>query len=306
MARRTIPAWQSLPLRALLNSLGLLASFLPRSVELFFGPPLGRLALFFAGRRRRIAEENIRRCFPELSEEERRELLKKNCEHWGMIGFEFMHMFSPIPGHFARYVKKFSVLHDFKHWEKAHAKGKGTLIVGSHAGNWEMASAAGCLAGMPFSIVTRTLTPEWLMKKIESSRLEAGLQCIYQPRTLPALLRALRKGKCVGFVIDQYAAPPMGVKARFFGYNVDTLAAIGPIAERTGAAVVPTYNIRDEKGIFHVYLEPELDFGDAAADQRKTTQILADLVETQVRRNPAQWLWGHRRFKNVDFSDRKT
>lgn len=301
-----MPVWMALPLRVLLTALGLFASFLPRSVEVFCGPLLGRLALSFAGKRRRTAEENIRRCLPELSAGERHKLLWKNCEHWGMIGFEFMHLFSPLPGHFARYVKKNSVLHDFANWQKAHAKGKGAIIVGCHAGNWEVASAAGALAGMPFMIVTRSLTPEWLMKKIESSRLQAGLRAVYQPRTLPALLRALRKGETVGFVIDQYAAPPMGVKARFFGYSVDTLGAVGPLASRTGAAVVPTHNFRDAKGIFHVYLEPEIEFGDAKGDQRKTTQLLADMVEKQVRNNPAQWLWGHRRFKNVDFSDRRT
>jgi len=301
-----MPFWQSIPLRAALTAAGFFASFLPRFVEVFFGHLFGRLALSLAVKRRRIAEENIRRCLPELSEDERRALLRKNCEHWGMIGFEFLHLFSPIPGHFVRYVKKISVMHGFENWRKAHDKGKGTIIVGCHGGNWEVASAVGALAGMPFMIVTRKLTPEWLMNKIESSRLQAGLRAVYQPRTLPTLLRALRKGECVGFVIDQYAAPPMGVKARFFGYRVDTLGAVGPLANRTGAAVVPTRNFRDEKGVFQVYLEPELDFGDAAGDQLKTTQILADMVEAQVRWRPAQWLWGHRRFKNVDFSDRKT
>jgi len=303
MAKRALPFWQSAPLWLLLRTLGLLATFLPRSLEMFFGPRLGRFALFCARKRFRTAKENIDRCLPELSENERADLLRKNCEHWGMIGFEFMHMFSPVPGHFARYVRKNSRIYGFENWRKAHDKGKGTIIVGCHAGNWEIASGAGCQAGMPFTIVTRTLTPPWLMKKLEEARLETGLGAIYQPRTLPYILKALRKGKCVGFVIDQYAAPPMGVKARFFGYDVDTLAAVGPIAQRTGAAVVPTYNIRDEKGMLHVYLEPEIDFGDDAADPAKTTQVLADMVEAQVRRNPSQWLWGHRRFKNVDFSD---
>jgi KDO2-lipid IV(A) lauroyltransferase len=299
-----MPVWQSVPLWGLLTSVGLLFTFLPRFVEVFIGPRIGRLAFFLAAKRRRIAEGNIGRCFPELSDGERADLLRRNCEHWGMIGLEFMHLFSPVPGHFARYVKKVSVMHNFENWEKAHDKGKGTIIVGCHAGNWEVASAAGALAGMSFTIVTRNLTPDWLMKKIENSRLQAGLGAFYQPRTVPSILRALRKGHCVGFVIDQYAAPPMGVKVRFFGYSVDTLAAVGPLAQRTGAAVVPTYNYRDEKGIFHVYLEPELNFGDAAVSPEESTQILADMVEAQIRANPAQWTWGHRRFKNVDFSDR--
>ena len=301
-----MPIWQSVPLWGAVTTLGFLVSFVPRWVEMIIGPLLGRFALFVAVKRRNTAKENIDRCFPEKSEQDREDLLKENNEHWGLIGVEFLHLFSPIPGHFARYIKKNSVMHGFEHWQKAHAKGKGTIIVGCHAGNWEVASGAGSLAGMPFTIVTRTLTPAWLMRKIESSRLQANLLAVYQPRTVPYILKSLRKGNCIGFVIDQYAGPPMGVKARFFGYSVDTLAAVGPLAARTGAAIVPTYNYRDENGIFQVYLEPEMDFGDAASDANKTTQILATMVEGQVRSNAAQWTWGHRRFKNVDFSDRKT
>lgn len=299
-----MPVWQSAPLWGLLRFLGLLSTFIPRRLELAVGPLLGRIALAVSRKRKNTARENLERCLPERSPEEREILLRRNCEHWGMIGVEFLHMFSPVPGHFARYVAANSVMHGFEHWEKAHAKGKGTIIVGCHAGNWEVASGAGCLAGMPFTIITRNLTPAWLMRTIEAARLQTGLRALYQPRTVPGILKALRAGEAVGFVIDQYAGPPMGMKARFFGYSVDTLAAVGPLALRTGAAVVPTHNRRDENGIFHVYLEPELDFGGAAADAQKTTQILASMVERQVRDNPEQWTWGHRRFKNVDFSDR--
>jgi len=300
-----MPVWQSIPLWVGLTVLGFLFSFVPRRLEMWVGPWFGRLALCVAPKRRRTAEENIRRCYPEKTAEEQADLVRRNCEHWGLIGLEFMHLFSPVPGHFARYIKKNSVMHGFENWEKAHAKGKGTIIVGCHAGNWEIAAGAGCLAGMTFMIVTRRLTPEWLLKKIESSRLQAGLKAVYQPRTVPTIMKNLRKGECVGFVIDQYAGPPMGVKARFFGYNVYTLAAVGPLAQRTGAAIVPTYNYRDENGVFQVFLEPELDFGEAAGDAAQTAQVLANMVEKHVRDNVTQWTWGHRRFKNVDFSDRK-
>jgi len=299
-----MPVWQSVPLWGLLRSLGLISTCVPRRIETALGPLLGRLALSVAQKRRDTARENIDRCLPELSEAERESLLRRNCEHWGMIALEFLHMFSPVPGHFKRYIASNTVMHGFENWRKAHAKGKGTIIVGCHAGNWEVASGAGCLAGMPFTIVTRTLTPAWLMRTIEKARLQTGLRALYQPRTVPGILKALRAGEAVGFVIDQYAGPPMGVKARFFGYSVDTLAAVGPLALRTGAAVVPTHNYRDATGVFHVYLEPELDFGEAAADAPRTTQILASMVEAQIRENSGQWTWGHRRFKNVDFSDR--
>jgi KDO2-lipid IV(A) lauroyltransferase len=100
-------------------------------------------------------------------------------------------------------------------------------------------------------------------------------------------------------VIDQYASPPMGVPARFFGVEVDTLAAVGPLAQRTGAAVVPVSTVRDAEGIVHVRIEPELELGEALEDPAKVTQILASKVEAWIRATPEQWLWAHRRFKHV-------
>lgn len=60
---------------------------------------------------------------------------------------------------------------------------------------------------------------------------------------------------------DQYARPPMGLKVRFFGVSVDTLAAVGPLAKRTGAAILPATSYRDEDGVTRVTLSPELDLG---------------------------------------------
>ena len=153
--------------------------------------------------------------------------------------------------------------------------------------------------GIPLTIVTRHIKPEWLLKKVEASRLSVGVRAAYQPRTLPTIMKALRKGESVAFVIDQYTAPPSGLKVRFFGVEVDTLGAVGPLAQRTGAAVLPVLTYRDEQGIVHTCIEPELELGEAVNDQQKTTQILADKVESWIRAYPTQWLWVHRRFKNV-------
>jgi KDO2-lipid IV(A) lauroyltransferase len=81
--------------------------------------------------------------------------------------------------------------------------------------------------------------------------------------------------------------------------EVDTLAGIGPLAQRTGAAVVPVIPYRDENGVVHVRFEPAIDLGLDRSDSKKVTQLLANKVEQWVREKPEQWLWVHRRFKNV-------
>lgn len=289
----------SWPLRALLFSLGLAATLLPRRLELLLGPRLGRLALLLDPKRRGIALDNLRRCLPELEPDGRNRLLRENYEHYGLLALEILHMFSPVPGHYHGYVERVCRLEGFENWKRANEKGRGVILFSGHLANWELALAAGAMAGMPFTIVTRHLKPEWLHKKVERARFETGVRAAYLPRTLPAILKALRKGETVGFAIDQYAHPPEGIPARFFGTAVNTLGAVGVFAQRYGAAIVPVRAIRDLGGAVRVLLEPELELGDGLKDSGKTTQLLTGLIESWIRERPREWLWVHRRFKNL-------
>lgn len=292
----------SAALRIALFGVGLCATATPRALELALGPRLGWLLLRLDRNRCRVAYENIRRCLPALGEEGWRDLLELNYRHYGLLFFELAHMFSPVPGHYRRYAASIMRLHGFENWKKAHDRGKGVLFVSSHLGNWEMLVAAGGLSGMSLTMVTRRNKPEWFRRKLQEARAEIGAREAYEPRTLPVVLKALRRGESVGFVIDQYAPPPAGVPVRFFEARVDTLSAVAPLAERTGAAVVPVTTRRDENGLVRVTIEPEMELGEALRDPVRATQAMAAKVESWIRAEPGQWLWIHRRFKNAQWT----
>jgi len=291
----------SAALRVLLTTIGLVGSFIPRSFELWAGPILGRLICTLGLFKVRTARENIGNCFPELSETERETLLKKNYEHYGILFFEFLHFFSPISGHYRRYMQSISVVEGLENWKTAHDKGKGVLFVASHVGFWEALAAGGAMAGIPLTVVTTILKPAWLNDKITAQRTSTEVKAVYHPGAGKPVLRELRKGRSVAFMNDQYASAPMGMPVEFFGVRVETLSAVGPLARRTGAAVVPVGTYRDENGISHVVISPELDLGEAIEDTEAATQILAKGVEDWVRTYPEQWLWIHRRFKRVEW-----
>lgn len=278
---------------------GLAVSLLPRWLELRLGRLFGRALFRIGRRRRRVAYDNIRRCLPELGKEGWEKMLRRNYEHYGVLALELLHLFSPIPGHYRRYARKILVLEGLDDWHRANDRGNGVLFVSSHMGNWEMMVASAGLNGVPLTMVTKHLKPEWLHRKVEASRASINVKAAYEPRTLPAIMRALRGGESVGFVVDQYAGPPIGIPVPFFGVKVGTLKAVGSLAARTGAAIVPVSTYRDDKGVVHVCIEPAMDLGDSVKDEERTTAQLAGHVERWVRERPAQWLWIHRRFKNV-------
>lgn len=290
----------ALALRVPLHGLGLLVAALPRRAEIALGRLLGRLALAVDAKRRRIARDNVRRCLPELGPAGWDALLRDNYEHYGILTLELLHLFAPIPGHWRAYALRTARLEGLENWRAANDKGRGALFCSAHLANWELMSAAGALAGIPITIVTRRLKPEWLHRWMERTRRSVGVRAVYQPRTMPGVLRGLRDGASVGFVMDQYMPPPMGKPLRFFGVRVDTLTAIAPLARRTGAPITPVSQRRGADGVVVVAIEPEFALG---ADDDADNQRLSDLVEGWVRAMPDQWLWAHRRFKNVNWSD---
>lgn len=286
-------------LRVLLTGIGIAVTFLPRFLELKIAKVLGRF-LFLIGRKRKVvAQTNIQHCFPEKSNAWRQSVLRANFEHYGLLMCELFHLFSPFPNHYRRYVSKHSRVEGAEHIRNSVAKGKGVIFVSSHLSNWEFMVGAGGLIDTQLTMVTKHLKPEWLHKKIETQRRSMGVNGAYEPRTLPIVLRALKKGECVGFVMDQYAGPPMGILVNFFGVQVGTLAAVSVLVERTGATVLCVKTYRDETGFVHVCVEPEIDLSKVASDNAACTSLLTAQVERWVREYPEQWYWIHRRFKGV-------
>lgn len=282
--------------------MGLFVAALPRSWEMALGGVLGQIALLFGTRHARVARENLANCFPEKTEAERRELLRENYEHYGRMVLELAHMFTPIPGHFRAYVQRNVAIEGYENWEKAIARGKGVLFLGSHIANWEFAASIGAIKDMPITIVTRRLKPAWLHAWMEKVRLSVGVRATYQPRTIPTVMKALRDNGGVVFVMDQYMSAPMGEPMRLFGVMVHTLAAIAPLARRTGAAILPVLPKREADGRVRIIIEPIIELTD---DDKADNQRLATRVEEWMRAVPGQALWAHRRFKDVDWKTRK-
>ncbi len=293
----------SLLLWIILTGAGFVVSFLPRTLEIKLGKALGHFLLIIGGARKRIAVENIKRCLPELSPPMQAELLRKNFEHYGILALELLHMFSPFPNHYLKYVRKIAAVEGLENWQKAHEQGHGVLFISAHLANWEIMAVIAALKGVPVTIITRQLKPEWLDKKITSLRSSAGCGSAYKDQRLTAVLKGLHNQKSIGFVLDQYIAPPAGIAVKFFTAQVHTFGVFGLFSKRAKAPIVPVFQTRDEKGIIHVVFEPAIHPEDIPEDPKEFTQSLSLKVEGWIRKNPAQWLWVHRRFKNAVWED---
>jgi len=112
-----------------------------------------------------------------------------------------------------------------------------------------------------------------------------------------SLFKALKNDLPVWYAPDQNYSGKNYAFVPFFGNPAATNTATARIARTSGAAVVPFSHARDEHGHYHVLLEPALENfpGD---DLVSATARINNVIESQIRRAPGQYLWVHRRFKN--------
>ena len=277
-----------------LRALGELYYRLPESLRRAWVASLAAF-LYVIGFRKRVIRSNLELAFPGAG----RPSLGDAYLHFARLSLEILLLFGPM--------REFALaqeLRGLEHWQAARKKGKGVIFLSSHIGNWEVMAAVGAAKhGMELMLVTKHLKPEWLHRAIERGRARCSVLATYEPRTMKDLLRHLRGNGTVGFVLDQYAGPPLGLRVPFLGVTVGTPTTVALIARRTGAAVVPVVNSRDEGGRFVVELGPEMPLSEENEGSDPShllgvdTARMAAIIEADVRRFPKQWLWTHRRFK---------
>lgn len=88
----------------------------------------------------------------------------------------------------------------------------------------------------------------------------------------------------------------------FFGRAAAT--ATGPVvlAQRTKSAIIPCFILRQEDDTHKIIVEEPLRLEEAGSAEDtilKNIQKLTDIIESYIRRYPAEWGWVHRRWKNL-------
>ncbi len=218
-------------------------------------------------------------------------------EHLGNLVFEILMLFGPM----RLFIEKKGIMRGWEHWEHALQKGKGVIFLSSHVGNWEFMAGIGGIHGkVPVMLVTKHLKPEWLHQAVEKARARLLVSATYEPKTLRDVLGSLKRNGTVGFVLDQYAGPPVGVRVPVFGIPVGTMTAVAYLAKRTGATVLPVMNYRTTDGRVIAEIRAPLEWEshpDPAYEIAVNTARYARELEKDIYAHPDQWLWIHRRFK---------
>jgi KDO2-lipid IV(A) lauroyltransferase len=272
---------------------------MPLKIKLLVVNGLGRF-LKFLKFRSEVIENNLKIAFPHADESKLNGLKSEAYRHLAFLFFEIFLLFGPMQ----KFVKKFGVLKGAENWQNARAQGRGVIFISSHVGNWEvMCSTGALLGGFDLLLVTKLLKPQWFHDLMEHSRLICGVRGTYEPKTLRDVLKHLKSGGTVGFAMDQYSGPPVGVRVPVFKTPVGTSTVVATLARRTGAVVVPVVSYRKltpQGIIWTTEVKPALEWlkdSNVEYEIAINTAQYSAAVEKDIYSYPEQWLWSHKRFK---------
>lgn len=268
-------------------------------VASIWGARFGRLACrVFSGYRRRSLE-NLSRVFgEELTQDQRDDFVESFFENFFRNVFELVPYGSLSPEDRRAYV----AIVGKEKLDEALALGRGVISLSAHLGNFLILMSRLAVEGYPVDIVLKRMTNEGFEEQMRNLRKELGYHSIYvNPRlqSVKAALASLRDNHVLVMLGDQRPrqAP---VDVTFFG--IPARAAAGPISLSlsTGAPLVPMFMARNPDGMNHtLYIDDPIEMiltGSKKDDVRTHVQKYTDVIESYVRKYPAQWMWGHRRW----------
>ena len=264
-------------------------SYLPQSVGLEIGKVIGLLTYLFSRRRRQICETNLRLAFPELDLKKRDRL----CRHVfmengrGIVETSWAWWASP---------QKFwdgLIVEGQEHLQAAQANPKGTLLIGGHFSALDLGGLLFAKLSDRFSATYRPHNSQILEKEIQRGR--RRFMDLIDRDDVRTLFRTLDQGKTVWFAPDQDLGRTRSVFAPFFGITAATNPGLQKLAKRGATPLVIGFH-RNRDGNYRVQFLPWEGLA-AEQDPIEFTTVMNKLLEQLIRKDPAQYMWMHRRFK---------
>jgi KDO2-lipid IV(A) lauroyltransferase len=255
------------------------------------GESLGRLIWRVAKRRRETGEQNLLMAFPTMGADEAGAVCKRVFENFGRSSADFLIGLDRTKAE----IESTTTIEGVEHLDAALAKGKGTILLTAHFGNWERVAAWMVLAGYKLSVIARDADDQGVNQLVNELREGPGTEVISRGRAARASIEKLRRNEIVGILPDQNAKE---LFIPFFGKPAGTVLGPGVLSERTGATVQPVFCHYAGEGLYVIRFLPHV-----VADQGYETKgegmmrAINRLLEEVISERPDQWLWFHDRWR---------
>ena len=270
----------------------------PERASNFLGGLFARLGPLLSQHKTTL--RNLHLAFPDLPEEKRRAIARQAWESVGRTAGELPHLpaIHPYDGDRVEVVGA-------EHLDTIEAADHGAVFISGHFANWEVMAAAICRRPVDCLVTYRALNNPHIDRRINKVRHNYGIG-VLTPKGVGTreLMRALGAKRSVALLNDQKFN--QGLAISFFGHDAMTAPGPSRLALKYKVPLVFVTTRRTGPARFRVEIHPPVmptQTGDSDADVRACVEQITGWIEAEVRANPGQWFWQHRRWPKPAWRD---
>lgn len=283
------------PLWLLLKGL----SLLPLPVLFILSDFLYFIVYYVVGYRKKIVWSNLKNAFPEKTNAELNQIAKNFYKQFMDVVVETLKLRTMTPSEMRRRVtiSNQELLDDYV------KQGKTVITMGSHSANWEWVLSAGAVQfNFPAYGIYKPLNNSFFEAFMLRTRSQLGAKLMKMKDTLRDFAANRNQPRVVAMLSDQ---TPLKNEITFWTtfLHQDTPFYEGAekLANKFGCPVLFLNISRTRRGYYTLTFELISEGSPLEANAAKRpsiTETFARKLEAAIRRNPADYLWTHRRWKH--------
>ena len=185
----------------------------------------------------------------------------------------------------------------------ARKRGRGTLFITLHLGNWEHGGLLLKQLGIPLTILSLAEPDDGLTDLRNAARARYGVGTLIIGEgdfAFVEVIKRLQSGADLALSLDRPPERGIGVPITFFGQRFEASLAAAELARASGCALIGVTIVRRPDG-FAVRVLPEFTYDRRALANREAraalTQQILRAFEPEISKNIEQWyqftlMWG--------------
>ena len=170
------------------------------------------------------------------------------------------------------------------------------IFISGHFNNFELMAMHLEKSDIDLAAIYRPLNNKFLNPIME--RIRKNYICKKQIKKgisgTKEILKYFKLGTSIALMVDQRVSE--GISCKFFKMNALTTTIPAQFVKKFNCSVVPIYIEREENNQFKIEIMKPLKFPENESIETITTYI-NKILEEMVKKNPAQWIWTHDRWK---------
>ena len=265
--------------------------WLPLPILARLGEALGGFLFYLLSKRRHITLTNLRLCFPDMPEAERKKIAKQHFQMYARSIFERSILWWSSEQRLRQLIQIDAPL------SMARMVEKPTIFMCPHFVSLDVAGVAVMLENSLCSIYTPQRNPVFDKALRKGRSRFRPVKLFSRAEGVKPILRAMKEKLPFFMLPDMDFGPKDAEFIPFFGVPAATLTALPRIAAAAQAQVIPVIatmlpNYAGWKVSFHPAWENYP--GD---DMLQATRAMNAFIEQEILKAPSEYFWAHKRFK---------